>query len=414
MTRQGATRKAAGERGVYQVISETRKAKTTRGKTIPDVCYYIAFKIDGKLTWEKIGWLSEGYTAQIAKDIREERRRSLRHGEELPQQKKRAPTFAKLAEKYLAWSAESKNREGIEDKSRYERHLKERFDDKRLDEIAPFDLERLKADMAKAGKSPKTTSHCLALLRAMYNKAAAWGLYDGPNPVRGVKMPTVQNARDRFLSPEEAELLLKELRRNPYYNKKYIELKDPKLHDISLLSLHTGARASEIFKLRGQDLDFKNELITLRDTKNTQTRYAPMTAPVKEMLENRKPEDPTDYIFKKGIRKNAETTDPDDLKITEVSNAFQRVVDRLGFNDGVTDRRQKVVFHTLRHSFASWLAIQGTPLYTIAKLMGHKSIAMSERYSHLSPDHKRDAVRGLEAVLNGSKESSMDQPEAQK
>jgi len=68
----------------------------------------------------------------------------------------------------------------------------------------------------------------------------------------------------------------------------------------------------------------------------------------------------------------------------------------------VTDQRQKIVFHTCRHTFASWLAIQGTPIFTIAKLMGHKSIAMSERYSHLSTDHKKDAINGLEASLNGN------------
>ena len=91
----------------------------------------------------------------------------------------------------------------------------------------------------------------------------------------------------------------------------------------------------------------------------------------------------------------------DGQKIKEVSNAFQRIVDDLGFNDGVTDRRQRVVFHTCRHTFASWLAIQGTPIYTIAKLMGHKSISMSERYAHLSPDHKKQAVMGLERAFNG-------------
>jgi integrase len=56
---------------------------------------------------------------------------------------------------------------------------------------------------------------------------------------------------------------------------------------------------------------------------------------------------------------------------------------------------QKVVFHSLRHTFASWLAIQGTPLYTIKELIGHKSIVMSERYAHLIPDQKIEAVKLL-------------------
>jgi len=126
-------------------------------------------------------------------------------------------------------------------------------------------------------------------------------------------------------------------------------------------------------------------LIALRDTKNKETRYAPMTEAVKNILKRRMPKDRNALVF----------ATKDGKQIKEVSNAFGRIVERMGLNDGVKDPRQKVVFHTLRHTFASWLAIQGTPLYTIARLMGHKSIAMSERYSHLSPDHKKAAIKGL-------------------
>lgn len=411
MRRQGSTRKATEEKGVYQIVSENKTTKNSRGKTIPDVCYYIAFKLGKKLTWEKIGWLSEGFSMKVAADIRANRIRSMRHGDELPQQKKKDITFSALAEKYLKWSdgrnmKRDKTKAGNDpvtvDKSRYENHLKARFDDKRLDEISPFDLERMKLEMAKSEIAPKTISHCLGLLRAMYNKAEAWDLFHGENPVKKIKMPVVQNARDRFLSMKEAEKLLMALKQNPQIKKEYKELKDPKLHDIALLSLHTGARAGEIFNIKEQDVDFENELIALRDTKNTETRYAPMTVDVKKILKRRienlhsnDTEEPSDnsnsYIF----------TDKDGNKINEVSNAFNRIVNDLGFNDGVTDSRQRVVFHTLRHTFASWLAIQGTPLYTIAKLMGHKSISMSERYAHLSPDHKKQAVMGLEQAFKG-------------
>lgn len=387
-------RKATKSIGVYELISDTKETTSPRGKTIPDVCYYINYKLDGKLTWEKIGWMSEGYSEKLATIVRAERIRSMRHGEELPQQKQKAPTFKSLAEKYLKWSSENKSRGGMEDKSRYENHLKDRFEGKYLDQISPFDLERMKSEMLKAGLAPKTVSHLLGLIRAMYNKAADWNLYQGPNPVRKVKMPVIQNARDRFLTFEEAEVLLRELKRNPRVKKEYRELEDPRLHDITLLSLHTGARASEIFNLKGHDVDFQNGLITLRDTKNTETRHIPMTEAVREMLKRRIPQEPSGYVF----------TDTKGAKIREVSNAFDRVVNRLGFNKNVDDSRRRVVFHTCRHTFASWLAIQGTPLYTIAKLMGHKSISMSERYSHLSPDHKKESIGRLEQSIIAGKE----------
>lgn len=379
-------RKVSKEKGVYELFSET---KTFKGK--PDICFYIALKIDGKLSWEKIGWLSEGYSTKLASNIRSERLRSIRHGDELPKQKKRnVLTFEELAEKYLKWSSENKSRKGIDDKSRYENHLKARFDNKRLDEILPqTDLEAMKNEMSKMNFSPKTIAHCLALIRAMYNKASDWGLYQGANPVKKIKMPVIKNSRDRFLTIEEAKILLKELKRNHQYENEYRELKDPKLHDMALISMHTGARASEIFRLKGQDVDFQNGLITLRDTKNTETRYAPMTKDIREILKKRIPQNVNEYIF----------TDDNGQKIKEVSNTFERVVNRLGLNNGIIDRRQKVVFHTCRHSFASWLAIQGIPMYTISKLMGHKSIVMSERYSHLSPNHKKDAIIGLDKTF---------------
>jgi len=384
MSKPNVTKKATPEKGVYEVVSDKKTFK--RG---PDICYYIAFRLEGRLTWEKIGWASEGFSIKLASEIRSERLRSMRFGFELPQQKKKAMTFGKLAEKYLAWATQTKCRKGIDDKSRYENHLKERFENKRLDEIQLLDLERMKFEMSKQGLTPKTIAHCLGLMRSMYNWGTERSIFDGPNPVKKCKMPVIQNARDRFLSVEEAQTLLGELRKD-LRSKERRDLKDTKLHDIALISLHTGARASEIFNLRGQDIDLKNGLIALRDTKNTETRYAPVTRDVREVLRHRMPSSPNDLVF----------TNEKGRKIKEVSNSFQRVVDRLGFNNGVTDPRQRVVFHTLRHSFASWLAIQGTPILTIARLMGHKSLAMSERYSHLSPDHKRDAVNGIEAAFN--------------
>ncbi|MDD5772372.1 MAG: site-specific integrase [bacterium] len=387
MTRQGATRKATKEIGVYELVSEIRIYKRK-----PDVCYYITYKFNGKKKWEKVGWLSEGYSIKLASDVRSERLRSIRHSEELPHQKKKAITIKILAEKYLDWSASFKTGGGKDDKSRYENQIKVRFEDKRLNEISPFDLERMKSDMTKAGSAPKTISHCLGLIRAMYNKAMDWNLYQGQNPVKKIKMPVIQNARSRFLSFEEANILLKELKRDCRHKTEYIELKDPKLHDIALISLHTGSRAGEIFNLKGCDIDFENGLITLRDTKNTETRYAPMTEKTREIFKRRMPSDLNCLIF----------TDKRGNKINEVANDFNRIVNRLKMNDGISDTRQRLVFHSLRHSFASWLAIQGTPLYTIAKLLGHKSISMSERYSHLSPDHKKQAINDLEGVLNGS------------
>ena len=81
-------------------------------------------------------------------------------------------------------------------------------------------------------------------------------------------------------------------------------------------------------------------------------------------------------------------------KVT-IGNTYRRIIEEIGFNDGVVDTRYRVYFHTLRHTFGSWLAIRGEYLQTIGELMGHKRISQTQRYAHLCPDKKKVAVAGL-------------------
>jgi len=136
-------------------------------------------------------------------------------------------------------------------------------------------------------------------------------------------------------------------------------------------------------------------MIRIVDPKNKANRTAYMTEAVRNMLKERLPEDPNELIFKDRDHGG---------EIKFVSKTFDRIVKRLGFNNGVTDSRNRVVFHTLRHTFASWLALEGNlggnSILTIKELLGHKTLAMTERYSHLIPDMKRQAVLSLEQSFN--------------
>lgn len=371
--------------GVYERKSDTRMHN---GKA--DICFDITYKRDGKKIWDKVGWTSEGYTAKTAANLRAERLRFIRHGEELPKEKKKVPYFKDIATDYLKWASQNKTREGRDDKNLYKNHLSDAFDKKRLNEISSFDLERLKNKLIKDGLSPSTVKHCLILFRQIFNKAVLWKMYNGDNPLKGIKLPTLQNQRERFLNHDEASLLLDELNtENRQTNSS--EKKNTQLHDMALISLHCGLRAGEIFNLKGQDLDFENELINISDPKNKESRKAYMTKAVKKALSKRIPESPDEYIFKDRWHGG---------RITAISKAFGNVVNKLQFNKGVTDRRQMVTFHTLRHTFASWLALQGETILTIKELLGHKTLAMTVRYAHLMPEHKRQATLNLEKAFN--------------
>ena len=368
--------------GIYERESE---GKLFKGK--PDICYDITYKHDGRKIWEKAGWLREGYSAKLAADIRAARLRSIRHGEELPQQKAKAPYMREVWGKYKTWATTNKARAGREDVYQYQKHLQNRFGDKRLNEISSFDLEHLKSDLTKEGLSPASVKHCLVLIRQLYNKAITWGMYQGANPIKGVKMPSLQNQRTRFLTHEEAALLLEQLKKSP----------STMLYDIALMALHTGMRAGEIFNLKAFDLDFSSDVIRISNPKNKRTRFAYMTRAVKEMLQGRTPAEPEGLVF----------PDRNGNQARAVSQVFRRAVNTLGFNKGISDPRELVTFHTLRHTFASWLCIQGEPLTTIKELLGHQTTALTERYSHLLPDHKRRATIALENGFEESKKNGI-------
>jgi integrase len=359
--------------GVYQRESE----KPLNGK--PNFCFDITYKIDNRKIWEKVGWLSEGYSEKLAADIRAERLRSIRHGDELPKQKAKVPRLDEVWLKYKDWALV--NKRARDDISRYNNHIKLQFGNKRLNEISSFHLERLKSDLLKKDLAPATVKHILVIIRQIYNKAIAWGLYKGENPIKNVKMPIVVNRRTRFLSYEEARELLETLK-----------AKDMLIHDMALLSLHCGLRAGEIFNLKSHDLDFDNNVLRVSEPKNKTIRFAYMTDTVKSMLQRRMPAHPGDLIFQNFHGG----------KFQQVSREFREIVNDLGFNKEVKDRKESVSFHTLRHTFASWLAIQGESLFTLKELLGHKSTQMTERYAHLIPNNKRIAVKNLEKMFNDS------------
>jgi integrase len=354
--------------GVYYRESTKRRID---GK--PDRCFYVLTKVSGELKYHRVGWISEGVSAQFAARKRVELLMTHRKD---PDALAPAPdiTFLEAGEAYLKWAFNNK-RSARDDAIRFRLHLAPRLGGKKLSGITSLHLENMKESLART-LAPATVKQCLALVRQIYNKAILWNLYKGSNPVRKITMPKTDNRRIRFLSEEEATLLLDELRKV-----------SRNLYDMAYVALFTGLRAGEIFNLTWQDINFEAGAIMVKDPKNSESRTAYLNERLTELILARRTGDWTasDWVFPS---RNGE-------RAPAVSKAFFRAVGRLGLNDNRNDPRDKVVFHTLRHTFASWLAIRGTPLLTIMELMGHKNIEMTMRYAHLIPDVKRKALAKL-------------------
>jgi len=389
--------------GVRVKESSTRKHK---GKA--DRYFIIYYTRERKTVFEGVGFASEGVDAKYASTIRSDIVKNIRHGtgyqslaekRELEAkrqaeerfkketQKRKNMPFDKLAVKYIEW-AKGEKKSYRDDESRYLNHIKSTLGNVPIKDISMIHLEKLKKELksrnGRYGKklSDATIKHCLVLVRQMFNRAISWKMYHGTNPVTATArenkkfLRTADNKRVRFLSHEEANLLLSDLKS-----------RSQQLHDICQLSLYTGMRMGEVFSLNWNDIDLEHGNISIKDPKSGVSRNVYVTDPLKRMFQR--------------IKANTSRTrglvfkDKKGNKIREISNVFDRAVEKLGFNKDVTDRRDKVVAHTLRHTFASWLAMQGEPIITIQKLMGHSNLEMTLRYAHLSPSHERTAVEKL-------------------
>lgn len=239
--------------------------------------------------------------------------------------------------------------------------LKKYFTGKCLHEITPHMIDVLKQELSKTLK-PASVNRKLCTFKTMFNKASAWGKFSGPNPVQAVKFFKLNNARLRFLEKDEIVKLLS-------YCHGHIK-------GIVIVALNTGMRKGEILGLKWRDVDIKRNILYLHDTKNGEKREVPINEQVKTVLIKTRKHPQSEYVFNyKGRR------------IADIKKAYFTAVRKSGIKD--------FTFHDLRHTFASHLVMSGIDLNTVRELLGHKSLQMTLRYSHLSAIHKHKAVEVL-------------------
>ncbi|SHI73106.1 Site-specific recombinase XerD [Halodesulfovibrio aestuarii] len=257
----------------------------------------------------------------------------------------------------------------------WEMHIAPYLGAKELDAVRSIDVLRLRSQIEAKQLSPQSVHHVLGLLRRILRKAVQWELYQGPLPI--FEMPKVQNDRTRFLTLEEAAILLNELKRRS-------EL----WHDITLFALSTGLRSGEIFNLLPEHINLLAKTVAVVDTKSD-NRVVPLNDAAQAIAKTYLARNTGTYLF----------TTIHGNKIQFAGKLYRGVVNSCGLNNGMRDRRQRVVFHTLRHTFASWLVQGGTPIAVVSHLLGHSDIKMTMRYAHLAPQQGREAVTYIDNYM---------------
>jgi integrase len=196
----------------------------------------------------------------------------------------------------------------------------------------------------------------------MFRRAVEWELLE-KSPMEGLKFLRENNARTRYLTIEECERLID-------------ACIAPHVRAVVITALHTGMRQSEIFNLRWRDIDFSSSLILVADTKNGEPRHIPMDSTMRTLLSSSPHRTNAEWIF--GWWPSAEYS----VRLPECCQASWP---------------ENLRFHDLRHSMASNWVQSGGDLYNLKSLLGHKTITITQRYAHLSPD-KREVVKRMDNI----------------
>ncbi|MEN8129847.1 MAG: site-specific integrase [Pseudomonadota bacterium] len=323
--------------------------------------------------------------------------------EETPEEKRRKAKAHDLESfldnVYEPWALENLKR-GKMDMERLRTHFIDDLGNKKLHEVTPWLIEKWRTKRRKAGRAASTINRDVACLRAALSKAVEWNLL-GENPLMAVKpLKTDKTGVVRYLSKTEEKRLRAALSArdnrliksrdsgNAWRKKRGYEVMPEitgpygdYLTPLVLLSMNTGIRRGEALSLTWENVNLKNKLLTVSgDTaKSHHTRHIPLNTEAADVLDawHRQP-NKTGLVF----------TARDGKQLANVKKSWAGILAK--------SKITKFRWHDLRHHFASQLVMAGADLYAVKELLGHSTIAVTERYAHLAPEHMASTV----ALLN--------------
>jgi integrase len=344
--------------GVIYILGETIDGRK------PEKIFYVRYRKNGQMIEEKAG-------RQFQNDMTEARAAKIRAKRiegDLPtnKEKREAQTQIKWTIDLL-WKEYETSKPGLKgmvtDKNRYEKHIKPRLGDKEPESISPFEIDRLRLSLLKDHK-PATVKNVLELLRRILNFGAKRHIT--PKPSFTIEMPHVNNLVTEHLTPEQIKKLLETIDKNP----------DNPAGPLMKMALFTGMRRGEIFSLKWDEVDFGRGFISIRGPKGGHDQTIPLNEAARQIIQNQSRTD-SPYVFP-GRKGN---------KRVDIKKRLNELKKAAALPD---DFRP---LHGLRHAYASMLASSGkVDLYTIQKLLTHKSPIMTQRYAYLRDETLRKAA----------------------
>ena len=339
------------------------EVRSTGGKT-----YYLSYRDErGNQRTHKLANAAD-ISPQQARELCERTRAKIAMGTDVAverEQLRAAPTVAEFFnDSYLPY-IKSYKRSWETDLSVCRNHVLPIIGSLYMDAVSNTDIITVMTRAATT-LAASTTNRLLVLLRYMFNLAIRWRTAGVTvNPTAGHVLKKLTNYRERYLSAAETQTLLQAINQSPNKVLKYI---------IPMLLL-TGARKREVLDARWCDIDAPRSFWRIPKTKSGRERHVPLSAAALTLLKTIRKRANCDYIFA-----NPKTQKP----FVSIFCSWHTARTAAGLAD--------VRIHDLRHSFASFLVNAGCSLYEVQKILGHASVVMTQRYSHLSQDSLLRAV----------------------
>lgn len=327
--------------------------------------------IDGKQIRESV----QSDKLKDAQDLLKLRQAAVVKGEESETIKIKSYTFKELAKEYLDFCV---GQRGYVDKGYRIEQMKREFNNLPLRNFSTMLLEKYQSKMLSSGLAESTVNRQFACLKHMFTKAFDWHMVNESTlkAIHRVKPFKTCNRRERYLSNEEIKNLLDACD---------MGTQQKHLKPLILFALNTGCRREEIFSLTWDQVNLKSGFIYLSgmNTKNKESRQIPINDTLRSVLQGLIRRVDVPWIF----------YDPaTGQRFNSIKRSFATACKKAGIGDDF-------VFHCLRHTFASHLVMAGVDITTVSRLLGHKSLTMTLRYSHLAPNHLTTAVNVLNASM---------------
>jgi len=300
-------------------------------------------------------WIQTQKTDAIRSEIRRTKEREVK-------------PFRHYAKEYLeCWSKVEKAASTYGRDQNSMKHLLAHFDRKLLSEISRRDVDAYVAGRKSTGAAAGTINREMSCLKNMLRKAVEWE-YLKVSPATGVRQQREEVSEIIFLTEVELALVISEC--------------PLQLRTLVTVAANTGMRRGELFKLEWGDVDLDRTMVTVRKTKNYETRHIPMNPVVRRALQEHPKRvaggSAVPWVF----------SGPSGYQLKSIRNGFEAAVRRAGID-------RHIRFHDLRHTFASRLVMKGVDMRTVAKLLGHRDLRVTMRYAHLAPEHLQSAVDSL-------------------